>query len=109
MTKRLELALKAKQQYQETGDTRLLIELMLHVIDEAEHELIVTKEVSKILGVSQQRVSQLSDPKRLEMGGHLTPAMKLPGITLYKRSEVLALADIRAQQAKSNHRIKVPA
>lgn len=34
MNKRLQLALKAKQEYQETGDTRLLIELMLHVIDE---------------------------------------------------------------------------
>lgn len=103
MNKRLQLALKAKQEYQETGDTRLLIELMLHVIDEAENELIGPKEARELLGVSQQRVCQLVG------GGHLTPAMKLPGITLYRRADVLALAAIRAEQAKSNHRYKVPA
>lgn len=72
-------------------------------------DLIGPKEASKILGVSTTQLWRIANPKdslqRLEVGGFIEPVHRLKQMTLYRRSDVLALAEIRSRRAKLDSRL----
>lgn len=66
-------------------------------------DVVATSEAASLLGVSPDRVRQLVK------AGTLAVAFETGGFRAYARADVLALAEERAEQARSDPRIKIPA